>query len=90
MIARLSGLAILAGVFASCAGGVDQSSACASYVACIEARDDAMGIETNLERFRASGDCWGSEEGGELCTKSCERGLEFYAEQAGAPGECAP
>ena len=78
------------GVLAGCGGDSSQTEACAQYVECIAARDTAAGITTNVDRFEASGDCWGSVEGQELCNASCENGLDYLASLENAPQECSP
>lgn len=74
-----------------CAPPVPQSAACVAYVGCVEAIDLARGGTTNLARFEAGGDCWGSPLAGELCDRACTSGLEFLQErQPALPEECAP
>lgn len=60
-----------------CGGPVAQTEACAEYVSCIEARDAALGVSTNLDRFLEGGDCWGGEEGAALCDRACVNGLDW-------------
>lgn len=75
----------------ACDAEVEQAPACARYTACIRALDEAAERETNLDRFDPGGACWGSEEGGTLCERSCVRGLEWEARRnAQPPQECQP
>ena len=48
----------------ACAEGTEQTAECAHYVACLEARDEALGISTNMDRFKADGPCWGGSQAG--------------------------
>lgn len=85
----LSLLAVAAALGAAC-DGVEQAGACERYVACIRALDATLDRATDLDRFDVGGACWGSEEGALLCERACNRGLEWQARQAAAPGECQP
>lgn len=81
---------VVSGVFAAC-GGVEQAPACDRYTTCIRALDERMERETNLDRFDPGGACWGSEEGGTLCERACERGLLWEATRnPDPPAECRP
>lgn len=74
----------------ACAPEVTQTSACAALVTCTQARDIQLGLETDVARFDAAGDCWGSPAGQELCNMACENGLTFLRERyTGLPAECA-
>ena len=74
----------------ACASEVVQTSACADFVACQAARDAVSGVPTDVARFDAGGDCWGSPAGQELCDHACENGLVFLRERyADLPAECA-
>jgi len=74
-----------------CRSPVDQSAACADYVACIQARDAEQGVSTNLDRYLAGGDCWGNAEIGDLCDRSCENGLDWLrSAEATLPEACLP
>lgn len=69
---------------------VTQTPACASFVACAIARDAELGLETDVARFDAAGDCWGSPAGQQLCDEACDNGLTFLRERYSAlPPECA-
>ena len=69
---------------------VEQSSSCATYVACIQAKDDVDGVETDLDRFEPDGACWGSPEGASLCDRACVNGLDWMqGAYADLPEECA-
>ncbi|HND34248.1 MAG TPA: hypothetical protein PKY30_18650 [Myxococcota bacterium] len=60
----------------ACADPPTQTQSCADYVACLEKRDAVLGIQTNMDRFRADGDCWGGiEAGAELCDRACTNGM---------------
>ena len=85
-------LAITLCLFASgCSGPVEQRTACAEYVSCIAARDGLRGSTTNVHRFEADGDCWGSPEGADLCETSCVNGLAFLRDrEQNLPEECSP
>lgn len=74
----------------ACATEVTQTAACAAFVSCAQARDAQLGLETDVARFDAAGDCWGSPAGQDLCNEACENGLAFLNERyAGLPTECA-
>lgn len=84
---------LLAPLLVSCWGpAVDQSPACATWVACTRALDARDGLpRANLDRYEVGGFCWNNGELAEGCTTSCERALErIRARDEGAPGECAP
>jgi len=70
---------VFATLLGGCAApeGVEQSASCGEFVRCIEARDEVRGVRTDLDRYVEGGDCWGNPEIAELCTTSCERGLEY-------------
>lgn len=71
-------------------GPVVQTEACAAYVECLDARDAALGAETDALRFEPTGACWGSAEGATLCTNACERGLTWLRDSYDdLPAECA-
>lgn len=75
----------------ACAADVSQTPACVSFVACSAARDVQLGLETDVARFGASGDCWGSPAGQQLCDEACDNGLTFLRDRyADLPTECAP
>lgn len=76
----------------ACAQGTEQTAECAHYVACLEARDEALGISTNMDRFKADGPCWGGSQAGlELCDRACVAGLKFLQERdPNAPEACQP
>jgi hypothetical protein len=75
----------------ACREGVEQAPACERYTACIRALDDAAGRETDLDRFDPGGGCWGSDVGGTLCERACERGLAFESRRNPVlPMECRP
>lgn len=84
----LIGVVFVFGMF-GCAEG-NQTDACRAYVDCIDARDAAAGIQTNVVRFESDGDCWGSEPGAKLCDTACTRGLDYLGSLDGAPMECVP
>lgn len=71
---------------------LEQTPACASYVACIAAKDSVAGTTTNVARFEPDGACWGfSEAAVSLCDRACSAGLSFVRErEPGAPSECQP
>lgn len=70
---------------------VDQTSACAEWVECVAARDAALGTTTDYQRFDVGGACWGSQEGADLCTTSCEQGLTFLRDNYDdVPEGCLP
>lgn len=74
----------------ACAVEVVQTPACAAFVTCTQARDAQSGIETDVARFDAAGDCWGSPAGQQLCSEACDNGLTFLRERYTAlPVECA-
>lgn len=76
-------------LLAGCAGEVVQTASCAQWVACIDARDDQLGITTDNVRFEAGGGCWSGAEGAALCDSACESGLEWMQEAyADLPEEC--
>lgn len=79
-------------VLLACNGPAEQSPQCARYVECVRARDVALGIQTDVERFLPGGACWGGFEGGELCTNGCENGLAFLATDpvSSSLPECVP
>ena len=56
---------------------VEQSASCEEYVACIRAQDAVSGVETDLERFEADGDCWGNPEGAALCDRATRSTSRF-------------
>lgn len=67
---------------------LEQSAACAQYVACVAALDTSSGTETNLLRFEPEGACWGfSQAGFDLCDRACTDGLAFVQERYTAPPE---
>lgn len=69
----------------------DQSSVCAEYVSCIQARDARDGTTTDLVRFTPEGDCWAIDAGADLCTRGCEAGLEYLrSHESNLPAECNP
>lgn len=75
----------------ACAADVSQTPACASFVACSTARDAQLGLETDVARFDAAGDCWGSAAGQKLCDEACDNGLAFLRERyPDLPDACAP
>ena len=72
-----------------CDTSVPQSEACAQWVACIDARDDQLGVETDNDRFLANGPCWGNPEIGHLCDDACTAGLELMPDlYSDLPEEC--
>lgn len=75
-----------------CAQPPTQTTTCAAYVACVQARDQVLGIETDLLRFEPQGDCWGgSEDGAALCDRACSGGLEWLRESyEDLPEACLP
>lgn len=75
-----------------CEGEITPTPACEAYVACLSARDEARGLNTDMVRFEAGGACWGSHESAEFCDGGCARGLAWLqeAEADTLPGECAP
>lgn len=82
---------VFALLLAACAPEVVQTEACAAFVTCQAARDAADGTTTDVARFTAGGDCWGSPAGAELCDHACDNGLAFLRERYPAlPAECAP
>ena len=74
----------------ACAPEVVQTPACDRFVACQSARDAASGTPTDVARFAADGDCWGTPAGQELCDRACVNGLAFLRESyPNLPTECA-
>lgn len=63
-----------------CAEEVTQTPACERYVACLDARDEQRGTTTDMLRFEAEGDCWGSPAGADLCDRACSNGLSWLLE----------
>lgn len=59
---------------------VTQTPACERYVACLDARDAARGTTTDMLRFEAAGDCWGTPAGADLCDRACANGLTWLLE----------
>ncbi len=55
---------------------VGQTEDCRKFVACVRAIDQSQGATTNVQRFEATGGCWGTAAGTELCDSACRRGLE--------------
>ena len=82
-----------------CDTRVDQSASCQQWVSCIEARDQQLGVTTNMVRFLplttdaddtvVNGKCWDNHELYDLCDKACVAGLakmpELYDD---LPEEC--
>ena len=66
---------------------VAQTPACASFVACVAARDAEQGATTDVLRFEPSGACWGSPAGADLCDRSCENGLAWLRDTEPNPPE---
>jgi hypothetical protein len=80
---------LVSSVGAGCTEAVTQSEDCAAYVECVRAIDARDGVETDVERFEADGDCWGSDEGATLCDRACTRGADYLRRQSGPlPQEC--
>ena len=76
-------------VLTACSEPVEQSSSCAQWVTCIDARDAELGITTNIDRFIPDGTCWSNPEQADLCDKACSAGLVQLAEvYTDLPGEC--
>lgn len=82
-----------------CDTSVEQSAACEQWVSCIDARDQQLGVATNMNRFLPiktdaegeviEGQCWGNPEISDLCDKGCVAGLEKMTElYSDLPGEC--
>lgn len=91
MAALLVATALLLGT--GCGEEVEQTSACATFVSCVEARDsrDKVATPTNVARFSADGKCWGSPAGSLLCDRACVGGLAFLRDkEANLPTECKP
>jgi hypothetical protein len=88
LLGAVGGAAVLA--LAGCGGEVEQREACVDYVVCVQARDAALGYETDVVRFDIGGACWGGVQGADLCETACIQGLEFLRErEPGLPGECS-
>ena len=87
---RWAGVGLMAMSLAGCGGRQPQAAACQHFVACVKELDAQRSMSTNVVRFEASGGCWGSPEGAELCTKACTRGLEVIRRAAPVPAGCAP
>jgi hypothetical protein len=83
-----TGWAVAAALFgllwSGCASEFGQSPTCATYVACLAARDAAQGTETDVVRFEEGGDCWGGKLGYELCDSACGNGLDFLRQREAA------
>jgi hypothetical protein len=70
---------------------VSQTPTCEEYVACLGARDEARGTTTDMLRFEAQGDCWGSPAGADLCDRACTNGLAWLQEsETDLPEACSP
>lgn len=69
-------LAFVVSWLAGCGGRVPQAPVCERFVQCIGKLDAQRGTSTNVVRYQPEGGCWGSALSAELCTPSCERGLE--------------
>lgn len=69
---------------AGCTASPPQAASCAQYVECVRTLDARDGVETDVERFEAHGDCWGSDEGALLCARACTRGIEQLRRSTGA------
>lgn len=77
-------------LFLGCAE-VTQTPACASFVACVGARDAARGATTDVVRFEPAGECWGTPAGADLCDRACVNGLAWLREsEPDLPEACAP
>ncbi len=83
----------------ACDTSMEQSEACEQWVSCIDARDQQLGVSTNMKRFLPiktdaegeviEGQCWGNPEIYDLCDKGCEAGLVKIAElYEDLPQEC--
>jgi hypothetical protein len=72
-------------------GPVEMTPDCQAWVACTEARNEARGITSNLDRYQEGGACWANAEIGHLCATSCTRGLEYLRDRfTDLPEVCAP
>ena len=75
-MSRLNQLLLAAATFA-CAQPLEPTPACVSYVACQQARDSLLGINTDMVRFQTGGACWGNPEISDLCDRGCASGIAW-------------
>jgi hypothetical protein len=68
-------------ILLACAPEVEQTPACATFVACQSARDEASGTTTDTVRFTPAGECWGTPAGQDLCDRACTNGLAFLRDR---------
>jgi beta-carotene 3-hydroxylase len=73
-----------------CGGRVPQAAACERFVQCIGKLDAQRGTATNVVRYQPEGGCWNSALAAELCTPSCERGIEVLESAYALGCEGAP
>ena len=77
----LGALALLAIAASGCR--LEQSAACAQYVSCQAAYDDALQLDrVDTERFSADGACWTDPEVAADCTEICAAQTEALAAAA--------
>lgn len=89
-MSRLNHLLLAAASFA-CAQPLEPTPACVSYVACEQARDAQLGINTDMVRFQPGGACWDNPEISELCDRGCASGITWLrAAEPSLPAACAP
>ena len=69
----------------STGGPVDQSPACAEFLACIAELEPPM-LPSNPERFEAGGSCWVDATAAQECTASCEAETERLCPPMGSGG----
>jgi hypothetical protein len=82
---------LLLGIGCGDEGPVEVTSDCKAWVACTEARNEARGITSNLDRYQEGGACWSNAEIGHLCATSCTHGLEYLRERfTNLPEVCTP
>lgn len=77
---------LLAALASAC--GVAQDEACAAYVACQTAYDEAFSLTpTDVAPYEEGGQCWVNEQTGQICRDNCVIALEELRRAARDAGE---
>jgi hypothetical protein len=77
------GLLVLAALTALAGCRLEQSGACAAYISCQAAYDDALDLDrVDTERFSAEGDCWTHPDVADDCTQICSVQTDALANAA--------